>query len=298
MVRFSEISKIYGEIKALDEVSFEIPKNTIVGLVGPTGAGKSTCMKIMAGAMAATSGELFIDDQKIESYSPDAWKKQVGFLPERPPVYEELSVVENLSFWADVFSIKNKKQKISNLIDKTGLSSVVRKPGGSLSKGYRQRLGIAKALISEPELLILDEPLSGLDPMQLDEIRKLIRDLGKEHSVLFSSHQLHELEQVCDYYVFLNEGKLVSSGTSEQIKNQSEEPWLCVEFFNEIAQYPDFGKPTRNLKKDSFEIQIQEEAGASEQILNWSRKQNLSIKKMIWQKPDLEQIFRDLNSNR
>lgn len=297
MVRFSEISKIYGEIKALDEVSFEIPKNTIVGLVGPNGAGKSTCMKIMAGAMAASSGELFVDGQKIESYSPDAWKKQVGFLPERPPVYEELSVVENLSFWADVFSIKDKKKKIADLVEKTGLSAVVKKPGGSLSKGYRQRLGIAKSLISAPELLILDEPLSGLDPMQLDEIRKLIRELGKEHSVLFSSHQLHELEQVCQYYVFLNEGRLVANGTSEQIKKQSEEPWLCVEFFDEVQQLPDFGKATRNQTKDSFEIQIGEDPGASEMIWDWSKRQNLNIKKMLWQKPDLEQIFRDLNSN-
>lgn len=296
MVRFHRISKFYGEIKALNEVSFELPDQSVVGLIGPNGAGKSTCMKILAGAVAPSEGEFFVREQKIVSYSDDAWKRQIGFLPERAPVYEDLSVWQNLCFWAEVYGVDRQRLRQQNWLESLGLAQVLEKPGSSLSKGYRQRLGIAKALLGEPHLLILDEPLSGLDPSQRLAMRDLIRELGKSHSILFSSHQLLELEQICDYFVFLKEGQLVAAGSHADIVAQQSLPWLEVSCFEPISVLPDFGFPVSSIDSHSFRIQCPENLESTQEILRFLHQQALHLRAMQWKKADLEQVFRTLNS--
>lgn len=214
----TDITKIYGKQKALDSVSLEIGAGEVVGLLGPNGAGKSTMMKIISCFLPPTSGEASVDGFDIFEQEIEV-KKRVGYLPENNPLYLEMYVREYLSFLAGIHKLgRKKKSRINEIIDITGLGLEQNKKIGALSKGYRQRVGLAQALLHDPSVLILDEPTSGLDPNQLLEIRSLIQDIGKEKTVLFSTHIMQEVEAICDRAVIFNLGKIVADDTISSLK--------------------------------------------------------------------------------
>jgi len=217
-----EITKIYGKQKALDAVSLEINAGEVVGLLGPNGAGKSTMMKIISCFLPPTSGEASVDGFDIFEQEIEV-KKRVGYLPENNPLYLDMYVREYLLFLAGIHKLgKNKKTRINDIIDTTGLGLEQNKKIGALSKGFRQRVGLAQALLHDPSVLILDEPTSGLDPNQLLEIRSLIQEIGKEKTVLLSTHIMQEVEAICDRAVIIHLGKIVADDTIDSLKKDQE----------------------------------------------------------------------------
>ncbi|MCX8064228.1 MAG: ABC transporter ATP-binding protein [Candidatus Hydrogenedentes bacterium] len=210
MIRVDKITKYYGRICALDSVSFSLNEGERVGLLGPNGAGKSTMMRILTGYMPASYGSAWVGQYEIHE-NPIEAKKLVGYLPERVPLYEEMSVKSFLAFVAEVKGIKRREinSKVAEVVEKCGLVSVYRRVIRSLSKGYRQRLGLAQAILGSPPVIILDEPTVGLDPQQVVEIREMIKDFGENHTVLLSTHILSEVAYLCSRVIILNEGKVV-----------------------------------------------------------------------------------------
>lgn len=212
-----DVSKSYGSQPALDKISFSVESGSIMGILGPNGAGKSTLLKIISGYLRSTSGSVKINDLEVDPENPEI-KKFIGYLPENNPLYTDLYVREYLNLVAGFYKIQNRKSRIEEMIEMTGLGSEVFKKIGTLSKGYRQRVGLAQALLHDPALLILDEPTSGLDPAQLVEIRQLIRNISSKKTVLLSTHIMQEVEAVCDKVLILNQGKVVALETPEKIK--------------------------------------------------------------------------------
>lgn len=213
----SSLTKNYGSQKALDSVSFSIKSGEVVGLLGPNGAGKSTLMKSVTGAILPDSGEIKINEFSVLN-QPIQTKKLIGFLPENNPLYYEMYVREYLKFVGDIRN--EKKERIEEVIQKVGLTPESHKKIGQLSKGYKQRVGLAQAILSNPEILILDEPTNGLDPNQILEIREVIREIGKEKTVILSTHIMQEVEALCSRVILLNKGKIVSDSPIEEFKGQ------------------------------------------------------------------------------
>jgi ABC-2 type transport system ATP-binding protein len=218
-IKVQNITKRYGGQLALDSVSFEIPKGQIVGFLGPNGAGKSTMMKILTAYIPPSEGLAEVAGLDVQKESLQV-KKKVGYLPEHNPLYLEMYVREFLQFLAGVHKVD--KRRIDEVIEKTGLSPEVNKKIGALSKGYRQRVGLAHALIHEPEVLILDEPTTGLDPNQIVEIRSLIRELGQDRTVMLSTHIMQEVDVLCDRVILLSKGKIVADKRMEEIRESSQ----------------------------------------------------------------------------
>lgn len=218
MIEVSHLTKTYGRHLAVDDVSFAVEDGQICGLLGPNGAGKSTIMNILTGYLSATGGLVTVAGHPL-SEEADAAKACVGYLPEQPPLYPEMTVEEYLLFAAELKGVKraDRKEQVRKAAHRTGLDNVMPRLIRSLSKGYRQRVGIAQALLGSPKLIILDEPTVGLDPAQVVEIRKLIRELGKAHTVILSSHILSEVQAVCQQVLILSKGKLAASGTLEEL---------------------------------------------------------------------------------
>ncbi|MFW5823230.1 MAG: ATP-binding cassette domain-containing protein, partial [Tangfeifania sp.] len=214
----SNITKKFGKQKALDSVNFSVERGELLGFLGPNGAGKSTLMKIITGFLPADSGEVRIDNQKITIENTEI-RKNIGYLPENNPLYTDLFVKEYLELTAGFYKLKNKKQRVAEMVQLTGLSDEQHKKIGALSKGYRQRVGLAQALIHDPGILILDEATSGLDPNQLEEIRNLIRTISREKTVILSSHIMQEVEAVCNRVLIINKGKIVADGSISEIKS-------------------------------------------------------------------------------
>ncbi len=226
-IKVSKLSKLYGEQKALDEVSFEIPKGEIVGFLGPNGAGKSTMMKILTGYIPQSSGEAQVCDLDVSEESISV-RQRVGYLPEHNPLYLEMYVKEYLRFMAGVH--KASKESVDAMIEKVGLSPEKHKKLGQLSKGYRQRVGLAAALLHQPEVLILDEPTTGLDVNQLVEIRQLIKEAGQDKTVMLSTHIMQEVEFLCDRVIIINNGKIVADRPIADLKELTLGTVYQVEF--------------------------------------------------------------------
>ena len=212
-----DLTKIYGSQRAIDNISFSIDSGEIVGFLGPNGAGKSTTMKILCGYIPQTSGVAQIMGMEV-SKDPISVKKRIGYLPELNPLYPDMYVAEYLKFISDIHKIKGSKQAIERVIESTGLSLERKKKISQLSKGYKQRVGLAQALLNDPDVLILDEPTSGLDPNQVTEIRKLILSLGKDKTILLSSHIMQEVEAMCSRVIIINKGKIVADDKVEIVK--------------------------------------------------------------------------------
>ena len=217
MLIVKELVKSYDKKQVLHGVSFEASAGQIVGLLGPNGAGKSTVMKLLTGYIKADRGEAWLNGEEITKSLSVEFKRQIGYLPEHNPLYLDMYVREYLGFVAEMYALKNKKQAVAEAIEKTGLGAEAHKQIGQLSKGYRQRVGLAQAIIHNPKILILDEPTTGLDPNQIFDIRSLIQDYGKEHTVLFSTHILQEVAAICTNVVMINHGEIFRRLQGEEI---------------------------------------------------------------------------------
>jgi ABC-2 type transport system ATP-binding protein len=296
------VTKLYGEQKALDNVSFEVKKGEIVGFLGPNGAGKSTMMKIITGFIPASSGRVNVNGLPVEADSLEV-KKQIGYLPENNPLYPEMYVREYLGFVASIYNTGiSKLKQINNIIDLTGLAPEQNKKIGSLSKGYRQRVGLAQALIHNPGVLILDEATSGLDPNQIVEIRNLIKETGKEKTVMLSTHIMQEVEAICDRVIIIDKGVIVADEEKSKIYSKIKRP-------NQIIQV-EFDKDTldsslaeianvSNIKKIQNNIWLIEAEGDEDirpSIFNFAVKNNLTVLSLLKQESNLEDVFRDLTN--
>ncbi|MHB8875781.1 MAG: ATP-binding cassette domain-containing protein [Myxococcaceae bacterium] len=218
MIRIEGLTKSFGATQALRGLSFEVPRGQVVGFLGPNGAGKSTTMKILAGFLSPTSGRAFVGGLDVAA-DPVATRRLIGYLPENNPLYEEMMVVDFLAFIAEVRQVPAEKrgERIRHAVERCGLKSVLGKDIGQLSKGFRQRVGLAQAILHDPDLLILDEPTSGLDPNQIAEIRNLIKELGKEKTVILSTHILSEVQSTCSRVLIVNDGKLVADDSPDRL---------------------------------------------------------------------------------
>ena len=229
------VVKLYGSQKALNNVSFEIGSAEIVGFLGPNGAGKSTMMKILTCFIPPSSGKASVCGFDVQDQSMEV-RKIVGYLPEHNPLYLDMYVKEYLEFIGGLHHIKNLRNKVKQMIAITGLEVEQNKKIGALSKGYRQRVGIAQALIHDPKVLIMDEPTTGLDPNQLEEIRNLIKNVGKEKTVMLSTHIMQEVEAVCDRVIIIKQGEIVADDKTSKLKQQEEQQVILVEFDGEASR--------------------------------------------------------------
>jgi len=236
-VQVEQLTKIYGQQKAIDAISFSADPGKILGFLGPNGAGKSTTMKIVSCFIPPTSGKASLCGFDVVE-NPIEVRRNLGYLPEHNPLYLDMYVKETLSFIADIHGLDNKKSRIDKVIELTGLGVEQHKKVGALSKGYRQRVGIAQAIIHDPRVLILDEPTSGLDPNQLIEIRNLIKELGKTKTVILSTHIMQEVEAVCDQVVIINKGQIVADNTLQQLKEEHNNQSLEKIFLNLTRAQP------------------------------------------------------------
>jgi ABC-2 type transport system ATP-binding protein len=229
-VKVENLTKIYQTQRAIDDVSFEVKKGEILGFLGPNGAGKTTTMKILTGFIPQTSGKATVCGFDVAT-QPLEVRREIGYLPEHNPLYKDMYVREYLMFVAGLHRVSNKKQRVAMMIEQTGLGQEQHKLIGALSKGYKQRVGLAQAMLHDPKVLILDEPTTGLDPNQIVEIRQLIKTLGQEKTVIFSTHIMQEVQAICDRAMIINHGKIVANDTIEQLKSRfSGENIVTVQF--------------------------------------------------------------------
>lgn len=297
-IKVTNISKLYGNQKALDQVSFEIEKGEIVGLLGPNGAGKSTLMKIISCYIPPSSGQV-----EVMTYNaleePLKVKNKIGYLPESNPLYYEMYVLEYLNFVAGIFKIKDKKQRIKDIIKLTGLDKEQHKKIGALSKGYKQRLGLAQAFIHDPEVLILDEPTSGLDPNQLIEIRNVIKQIGESKTILFSSHIMQEVEAICDRILIIKDGKLIADSP----KNKIRELWkdkeiLIVEFKEDIdvalLEKIEGIEQVYSEISGKYKITVASKIDIRPLIYDFAKSENLTLIGLQTEEISLEHIFQNL----
>lgn len=294
-IEVNNVTKIYGKQKALDEVSFKINKGEIVGFLGPNGAGKSTMMKIITGYIPATSGKVKVNDMDIDEHSLEV-KKQIGYLPEHNPLYYEMFVKEFLEFIAKLYGIKNASQRVKEMINICGLEIEQHKKIKALSKGYKQRVGLAQALIHNPSVLILDEPTSGLDPNQLEEIRTLIKQLGKDKTVMLSTHIMQEVEAVCDRVIIIHRGKIVADNTIENLKQSSSSANIIVEFSAELTEQHFSTLSVIEIEKlSATKWKIKSASNnISEELMNIAIQNNCTILTLQTSELKLEEVFKSL----
>jgi len=294
------LTKLYGEQKAVNDISFNAASGEIVGFLGPNGAGKSTTMKIITGYLTADAGEVKVCGIDVKT-QPLETKKRIGYLPESNPLYYEMYVREYLDFVAGVHGIPNKKRKIEEVISTVGLTPESKKKIGQLSKGYKQRVGLAAALIHNPDVLILDEPTTGLDPNQIIEIREVIKKLGQHKTILFSSHILQEVEAICDRVVIINKGKLVADNTLAVLRNQSQQNnTVKVEFKEAIDAISLKTLPgvdaVNKLGSNEWELSCSNVNDVKRSLLELSLQQNLNIVSLQSGEQKLEEVFRSLTN--
>lgn len=295
-IQVEALSKIYGAQKAVNQISFEINKGEIVGFLGPNGAGKSTTMKMLSCYIPPTSGQAIVAGFDVVK-APQQVKSKVGYLPESNPLYFDMYVREYLDFIAGINNIKNRKQRIDELVELTGLTAERNKLIGQLSKGYKQRVGLAQALMNNPDVLILDEPTSGLDPNQLVEIRKLITDIGKEKTVLLSTHIMQEVEQMCSRVIIINKGELVADESVERLARSQDGLLMEVAFLqpmevqgNEAIQLVD------TLSDRKYLLSGADENSLAQYIHQLSKQADNPIVQLEMKQQDLENIFRKLTN--
>ena len=247
-VRVESVTKIYGKQKGLDNVSFTVNSGEIVGILGPNGAGKTTLMKVITGFLHPDLGDVWVNGAIVNGGMPEI-RRQIGYLPENNPLYTDLYVKEYLEYVAGIYHLKSVQSRVNEMIGLTGLEREQHKKIGALSKGYRQRVGIAQALIHDPSVLILDEPTSGLDPSQIVEIRQLIRNISANKTVMLSTHIMQEVEAVCDRIIIINQGKIVATDTPANIKSLAKAGAhkILVEFAEVIE--PDKLKEIKGIKE-------------------------------------------------
>ncbi len=293
-IEVQNISKSYGTQKALDAISFSVKQGEIVGFLGPNGAGKSTLMKILTTYIASDEGEASVAGFDVENSKKDV-QKNVGYLPEHNPLYLELYVREYLTFNANVYNVS--KSRIQEVIELTGLTPESHKKIGQLSKGYRQRVGLATALLHNPEVLILDEPTTGLDPNQLVEIRDLIKNIGTNKTVFLSTHIMQEVEAICDRVIIINQGKIVTDKKLDKLITEEQEQLIEVEFDKNISN--DDLKDLPNLKSainthdTTWEFTFLTSEDMRSKLFDFATEKGLKTLQIQLKSKNLETIFRE-----
>lgn len=311
-IHVSNLLKKYGEQKAVDNISFNVTRGEIVGFLGPNGAGKSTTMKIVTGYLQPDAGHATVCGIDVLN-APLESKKKIGYLPESNPLYYDMYVREYLDFIADIHQVAGKKKMIEEVIQTVGLTPESKKKIGQLSKGYKQRVGLAAALIHDPEVLILDEPTTGLDPNQIIEIREVITRLGKNKTVLFSSHILQEVEAICDRVIIINKGILVADDTLSNLQQKNKQQHEVLVSFQEpveinllknLKDVVEVSQPQTDTSAVAhsstpflYKLQTDNPDYVRKQLLELSLQHNLNIVSLRSESNSLEDIFRDLTSS-
>ena len=301
-ITVNNISKIYGTQKAVNNISFTINKGEIVGFLGPNGAGKSTTMKMITGYLKADGGNATVCGITVDENSNET-KKKIGYLPEANPLYFDMYVREYLDFVSNVHEVANKKEKIEEVIKTVGLTVEANKKIGQLSKGYKQRVGLAAALIHNPEVLILDEPTSGLDPNQIVEIREVIKELGKNKTVLFSSHIMQEVEAICDRVIIISKGNIVADNKLSDLQKATTSLQTIEVIFKEVVTTEWLKKLTGVIdvissEPSTFTINCTNAEAVKKQILQLSIDKNLNIISLQSGEQSLEAVFRNLTGGK
>ena len=294
------LTKLYGEQKAIDQVSFTAGKGEILGFLGPNGAGKTTTMKIITGFIPQTEGSAEVCGFDV-SKSPLEVRQRIGYLPEHNPLYKDMYVKEFLEFVAGLHSLKQPLQRVKDMIGLTGLEKEQNKLIGALSKGYRQRVGLAQAMLHDPEVLILDEPTTGLDPNQLVEIRSLIKQLGKEKTLIFSTHIMQEVEAICNRVLIINNGKIVADNRIEELPNLIKgESMVSVAFLEEIkAELLKKIKGVHSVKKVGqgvWQLGSDAKADIRPEVFRFAVDQKLTLIEMHKEAYSVEDVFQKLTA--
>ncbi len=307
-IKIENLSKRYGPQRAVDNISFEVKTGEILGFLGPNGAGKSTTMKMITGYLSVGDGSIFIGGKNVQD-AGDEVKKHIGYLQENNPLYLDMPVIEYLRFCADLQGVDASKteERVREMVHVCGLNSEKHKKIGELSKGYRQRVGLAQALIHDPEILVLDEPTTGLDPNQIVEIRKLIREIGKEKTVILSTHILPEVEATCDRILIINKGRIVADGTSETLRKQATgtellkvriEDGNANEIQQALQQLTSVDKvELADIAMQRFEIQSKPGQSSSRAVFKLCAERSWVLTELIPLETRLEDVFRNLTMN-
>ncbi len=297
-IEVKHLFKYYGDQAAVKDVSFSIASGEIVGFLGPNGAGKSTTMKIITGFISASSGDVSVCGMPVTVDTLDT-RKKIGYLPENNPLYLDMYVKEYLTFVANIYKLDNVKDRVADMVKKVGLDVEQNKKIGALSKGYRQRVGLAQAIIHDPEVLILDEPTSGLDPNQLVEIRSLIKQIGKEKTVMLSTHIMQEVEAICDRVIIINKGELVADDKAGNLQIEVQHQTVYVEFDGNVTK--------STLKKitgvgkieklgDGWLLESAIEDDLRKAIARFAQEQDLLTITLKQEEKTLEEVFKNLTN--
>lgn len=305
-IKIENVSKLYGAQKAVDNISFEVKTGEVLGFLGPNGAGKTTTMKMITSFLAIDRGDILIGGKSVKS-SDGSLRKLIGYLPEHNPLYNDMPVLDYLEFSASIQGVPTHliESKIAEMVKVCGLDAEKHKLIGELSKGYRQRVGLAQALIHDPEILILDEPTTGLDPNQIVEIRKLIKEIGKEKTIILSTHILPEVEATCDRILIIDRGKIVANGTASELRNMAhgravmqatiedgkqEEIHAALEGLTGVSQ-------AKTLSDIEFEVQVKPNMEVARDIFKLCVDKNWVLTGLTRNETSLEDIFRDLTTS-
>lgn len=297
-IRVEHLIKTYGKQNAVNDISFAIETGEIVGFLGPNGAGKTTTMKILTCFLPPTSGKAFINGQDVEENSI-AVRKQIGYLPEHNPLYTDMYVKEYLHFVASVYKLEKKEQRVAEMIELTGLQIEQKKKIGQLSKGYRQRVGLAQAMIHNPSVLILDEPTSGLDPNQIVEIRNLITTIGRDKTVMLSTHIMQEVEAMCTRVMIVNKGSIVANGKPQELKQQFSSDTVVTVTFNkpltdhQVASLAGQCRVTP-LGGSTYSLKGGDEESLKATAFNFAVANQLMLSEMKVAENSLEDIFKNV----
>lgn len=296
-ITVQEITKFYGEQKALDSVSFQVDSGEVVGLLGPNGAGKSTLMKILTCFIPPSKGEALVSGLNVLE-KPLEVRTKIGYLAENNPLYLDMYVHEFLLFIASVHKLENKKKRVQDMIKLTGLDLEQKKKISQLSKGFRQRVGLAQALIHNPEVLILDEPTSGLDPNQIIEIRSLIREIGKEKTILLSTHIMQEVEAICSRVIIIDLGKIIADDSINHLKETAFTNYVLVEFDKSLAREKlmriDGVITCQSEDNIRWRVQSAKDKDIRKELFNFAVENDLSVLSMEKEKSSIEDMFRRL----
>ena len=309
MIRIENLTRTYGPTLAVDDISLEVKTGEVLGFLGPNGAGKTTTMRVITCFMLPTKGNVYVDDLNVYDHSMEI-RRKIGYLPENAPVYLDMNVMDYLEYVSDLREVpKNrKKERMSEMVDVCGLKTVLGKDIGELSRGFRQRVGLAQAMIHDPEILVLDEPTLGLDPNQIAEIRNLIKKLGKEKTVILSTHILPEVQATCDRVVIIDEGKIVADGTTDDLRRSymgaakvtvelKAAPENAVDLFNALPGVESVSD-TASTATGNHLIDIETKPGVDirEDVFNLAVQNKWTILEMHTVETELEDIFRHLTT--
>ena len=303
MIQLQNLVKDYGTLRAVDHINFEINDGEILGFLGPNGAGKTTTIKMITCFLSPTAGNISVGDINVLD-NPIEIKKMIGYLPEHNPLYSEMTVYDYLKFAAEVRGVENFKKRLKEVIDKCGLHGIIQKPINTLSKGYKQRVGIAQAILHDPKILILDEPTSGLDPNQIAEIRELIKELGKEKTLILCSHILQEVQAVCDRIVILNKGKVVADGSADELKSSFQNKTKMnlelsatqEEIIEMVNTLQNISIVTSEVKNNITMVELEFDAKVDRrpEIYEYIKAKNWTLLEMHRVNVSLEAVFRNL----